>query len=183
MGVIGTIKKHHKQAGKVIKKVGKAHVAAGAAAASGGMSIIARKLLNKKNTNVTKATKQQRRERIDKNAGTRTPEAQRRVNERRKAIDLKDRERMEKNPKARERVDAQIERRNERLGRNDKTYREQAAQGRGKGGGGRAANFAAMEANKAAEAKQAKKDARKAKRPNLAKLGQAFKDRLTNKFK
>jgi hypothetical protein len=90
--------------------------------ASGGMSFVAKKLFGKKNTNVGKASKAKRRERID----TREGAPSEKVVARRAKTDAADTKRFGENEAARTRINKKIEKQNKRLGRDDKTYKDTA---------------------------------------------------------
>jgi hypothetical protein len=84
-----------------------------------------KKLFGKKNTNVTKASKQRRRERQDTRweaKGGRSEKMQARITTRRAKIDARDAKRFAKNIGARRRVNKQITASNERRGRTDALY-------------------------------------------------------------
>jgi hypothetical protein len=157
--------------GKLIGgKAGRVIGRGGAAAATGGMSEAVRmfkKLIKKKNTNVGKAGKEKRRDRIDKREGSPSDK----VVERRANVDAKDNKRFGENKAARDRINKKIERMNKNKGTNYKTYAEAAstapaATGRGTSSGRRGqGGGAASTPNAAAVARnKARADARRARR-------------------
>ncbi len=171
--------KGHKAAAKFGMKVAKGAIKkpgkAAAAIASGGISLVAKKLFGKgNNTNVTKATKAQREERIDKSAAKhnkgkgRTDKQQAKVDARRKIKDAKDAKRMGENEGARTRVNKQITKRNERLGRSDETYKAKKVGRKGAPGGKRGQGAGRVDKKKAAKLK-------------IAKLREIFKNRKANR--
>jgi hypothetical protein len=113
-------------AGKIIGgKAGKIVSRGGAAAMTGGMSEglrLVKKMFKKKNTNVGKAGKQRRRERIDTREGA--PSAD--VIARRAKTDAKDVERFADKDAARTRVNKKITKSNERRDREDTLYKSRA---------------------------------------------------------
>jgi hypothetical protein len=140
------------------------------------LEVLAKKLFGKKNTNVSKAGKEKRRERIDKREGAPSEKVQ----ARRDKIDAADAKRFGENEAARTRINKKITKMNERKGTNYKTYEKADTVAGGKRGKGRNSNVdpntGPRAQAQAAKAKAAKKDARTAKRDANK---QAVRDKLS----